>query len=58
MNPAFIIMDNLDKISIAVIIIFVASLTVLGMDYSSEAENEVQLAEKTALRSYGISEIP
>jgi hypothetical protein len=51
-------MDTLDKISIVAIIIFVASLTVLGMDYNSEAENELQLKDKTPRSSSGISEIP
>ncbi len=51
-------MDNLDKISGVVMVVLVAVLVVLGMDYEGEAENSVaSVAAKTAY-AMGASEIP
>ncbi len=51
-------MDALDKISIVVVILFIAALTVLGMDYQSEADNSSQIAGQKARHLIGTSEIP
>lgn len=51
-------MDNLDKISILFLIVLVASLVLLGMDYQGEAESGVKRAAAVNRNITGISEIP
>ncbi len=51
-------MDALDKISIAVLIVLVAALVVLGMDYQPKAAADVERAAKLKMNLAGISEIP
>ena len=51
-------MDNLDKLSIAILIFLVAVLAVLGMDYQGKAAGDIELAAKLKRNIGGISEIP
>ena len=51
-------MDNLDKLSIAVLIVLVAALVVLGMDYQGKAESNVRKIAGINRNRAGISEIP
>ncbi len=51
-------MDALDKISIAFIIVLVAALVLLGMDYQGKAAADIERAAKLKMNMAGISEIP
>ena len=51
-------MDALDKLSIAVLIVLVAALVVLGMDYQGKAAGDIERATKLKMNMAGISEIP
>ncbi len=51
-------MDNLDKISVFVMMLLIVFLVVLGSDYKSEAENDVELNSAKAAYVMGGTEIP
>jgi tetratricopeptide (TPR) repeat protein len=51
-------MDNLDKISITILIVLVAVMVVIGMDYHGDAESNVNNAARINRNITGISEIP
>ncbi len=51
-------MDNLDKISIAVLIVLVAALVVLCMAYQGRAAGDIERTAALKRNMAGISEIP
>ena len=51
-------MDALDKISIAVVIVLVAVLIVLGMDYQGKAAGDIERTAALKMNMAGISAIP
>ena len=51
-------MDNLDKISVVLLIVLASSLVVLGMDYQDEAASGIQHVSGMRGNVDGVSEIP
>lgn len=51
-------MDNLDKVSIGVLIILVASLVFAGMNYTDRTEGNIEHTSKQQRGAAGMSEIP
>lgn len=50
-------MDTLDKISVLIIIVLIAAISVLGMDYEGAAGNSVKYTAGRSVSAAGISEI-